>query len=131
MEPGGRNSERECSRTQGADLVSASKGVGGEGEGEGEGAARLDCVKASERCLREAPCSTKYRTMRQCVAGRHSAAAAVTAPEARGECRSAMEAIKRNPLNRCRCRRGMKKEKNCLRIFWSIYQSLQGTARTD
>uniref|UniRef100_A0A3Q2XC22 Gdnf family receptor alpha 1b n=1 Tax=Hippocampus comes TaxID=109280 RepID=A0A3Q2XC22_HIPCM len=108
-----------------ADLVSASKGGGGEGEG---AAARLDCVKASERCLREAPCSTKYRTMRQCVAGRHSgaAAAAVTAPEARGECRSAMEAIKQNPLNRCRCRRGMKKEKNCLRIFWSIYQSLQG-----
>ncbi|XP_051925480.1 GDNF family receptor alpha-1b [Hippocampus zosterae] len=99
---------------------------------DGDGGARLDCVKASERCLREAPCSTKYRTMRQCVAGRHSAAgaaaaaAAVTAPEARGECRSAMEIIKQDPLNRCRCRRGMKKEKNCLRIFWSVYQSLQG-----
>ncbi|XP_061562816.1 GDNF family receptor alpha-1b [Phycodurus eques] len=115
------------------DLVSSLKGVGvggGAAAAAGSGA-RLDCVKASEQCLKEATCSTKYRTMRQCVAGRQSSlsaahAAAVAAPEAQGECRSAMEAMKQNPLNRCRCRRGMKKEKNCLRIFWSIYQSLQG-----
>ncbi|XP_077358164.1 GDNF family receptor alpha-1b isoform X1 [Festucalex cinctus] len=107
------------------DLVSTLKGLGGDPRG-GGGAARLDCVRASEQCLKEATCSTKYRTMRQCVAGRQSGLSAVTAPEAQGECRSAMEAMKQNPLNRCRCRRGMKKEKNCLRIFWSIYQSLQG-----
>ncbi|XP_061666863.1 GDNF family receptor alpha-1-like [Syngnathoides biaculeatus] len=112
------------------DLASSLKGVGG-GAGAAGSAARLDCVKASEQCLKEATCSTKYRTMRQCVAGTQSSlsavhAAAVAAPEAQGECRSAMEAMKQNPLNRCRCRRGMKKEKNCLRIFWSIYQSLQG-----
>ncbi|XP_077481779.1 GDNF family receptor alpha-1b [Stigmatopora argus] len=96
------------------DLATTSKGV-------------LDCVKANEQCLKEAGCSTKYRTMRQCVAGRHSVSGgALTAPESQGECRSAMDAIKHNPLSGCRCKRGMKKEKNCLRIFWSIYQSLQG-----
>ncbi|XP_037134779.1 GDNF family receptor alpha-1b [Syngnathus acus] len=104
------------------DLASTLKGV----DARAGAGARLDCVKASEQCLKEATCSTKYRTMRQCVAGRQSGASAVTAPETQGECRSAMEAMKQNPLNRCRCRRGMKKEKNCLRIFWSIYQSLQG-----
>ncbi|KAL6095006.1 gfra1 [Pungitius sinensis] len=88
--------------------------------------ARLDCVKASEQCLKEYSCSTKYRTMRQCVAGRETNFSAVTGPEAQGECRSAIDAVKRSPLNHCRCRRGMKKEKNCLRIFWSIFQSLQG-----
>uniref|UniRef100_A0A3Q1FU41 GDNF family receptor alpha-1 n=1 Tax=Acanthochromis polyacanthus TaxID=80966 RepID=A0A3Q1FU41_9TELE len=87
---------------------------------------RLDCVKASEQCLKEYSCSTKYRTMRQCVAGRESNFSAVTGLEAQGECRSAIEAMKQSPLYNCRCRRGMKKEKNCLRIFWSIYQSLQG-----
>lgn len=94
-----------------------------------EGPARpvhLDCVKASEQCLREPTCSTKYRTMRQCVAGRESNFSAVPGPEAQGECRSAIEAMKQSPLYNCRCRRGMKKEKNCLRIFWSIFQSLQG-----
>ncbi|XP_061911639.1 GDNF family receptor alpha-1b [Entelurus aequoreus] len=105
------------------DSVSALKSSGGAPP---RGGARLDCVKASEQCLKEATCSTKYRTMRQCVAGRESNLSAVTAPEAQGECRSAMEAMKQNALNHCRCRRGMKKEKNCLRIFWSIYQSLQG-----
>ncbi|XP_072230005.1 GDNF family receptor alpha-1b [Leuresthes tenuis] len=87
---------------------------------------RLDCVKASEQCLKEYSCSTKYRTMRQCVAGRESNFSAVTGPEAQGECRSAIDAMKQSPLYNCRCRRAMKKEKNCLRIFWSIFQSLQG-----
>uniref|UniRef100_A0A668RLU9 GDNF family receptor alpha n=1 Tax=Oreochromis aureus TaxID=47969 RepID=A0A668RLU9_OREAU len=89
-------------------------------------AVRLDCVKASEQCLKEYSCSTKYRTMRQCVAGRESNFSAVHGAEAQGECRSAIDAMKQSPLYNCRCRRGMKKEKNCLRIFWSIYQSLQG-----
>lgn len=99
-------------------------------KGEGSAAslpARLDCVKASEQCLREYSCSTKYRTMRQCVAGRESNFSAVTGAEAQGECRNAMDAMKQSPLYNCRCRRGMKKEKNCLRIFWSISESLQGT----
>uniref|UniRef100_A0A8C9X554 Gdnf family receptor alpha 1b n=1 Tax=Sander lucioperca TaxID=283035 RepID=A0A8C9X554_SANLU len=88
--------------------------------------ARPDCVKASEQCLKEYSCSTKYRTMRQCVAGRENNFSAVTGTEAQGECRSAIDAMKQSTLNNCRCRRGMKKEKNCLRIFWSIFQSLQG-----
>ncbi|XP_071776438.1 GDNF family receptor alpha-1b [Centroberyx gerrardi] len=87
---------------------------------------RLDCVKASEQCLKVYTCSTKYRTMRQCVAGRESSLSSVTGPEAQDECRSAIDAVKQSPLYNCRCRRGMKKEKNCLRIFWSIFQSLQG-----
>uniref|UniRef100_A0AAV2LDE5 GDNF/GAS1 domain-containing protein n=1 Tax=Knipowitschia caucasica TaxID=637954 RepID=A0AAV2LDE5_KNICA len=87
----------------------------------------VDCVRASEQCLKEYSCSTRYRTMRQCVAGRESNFSGVTGSEAQGECRSAIDAMKQSPLNRCRCRRGMKKEKNCLRIFWSIFQSLQGT----
>lgn len=91
-------------------------------------AVRLDCVKASEQCLKEYSCSTKYRTMRQCVAGRESNFSAVHGAEAQGECRSAIDAMKQSPLYNCRCRRGMKKEKNCLRIFWSIYQSLQGNS---
>ncbi|XP_035256447.1 GDNF family receptor alpha-1-like [Anguilla anguilla] len=87
---------------------------------------RLDCVKASEQCLKEMGCSTKYRTMRQCVAGKETNFSMVAGPEAQDECRSAMDAIKQSPLYNCRCKRGMKKEKNCLRIYWGIYQTLQG-----
>ncbi|XP_015203385.1 GDNF family receptor alpha-1 [Lepisosteus oculatus] len=90
------------------------------------GSNRLDCVKASEQCLKEQGCSTKYRTMRQCVAGKESNFSMVSGLEAKDECRSAMDALKQSPLYNCRCKRGMKKEKNCLRIYWSIYQSLQG-----
>lgn len=88
---------------------------------------RPDCVRASERCLREPACSSKYRTMRQCVAGgKETNFSLVSGAEAMDECRSAVEALKQSPLYNCRCKRGMKKEKNCLRIYWSIYQTLQG-----
>ncbi|XP_039995161.1 GDNF family receptor alpha-1a [Xiphias gladius] len=91
------------------------------------GAARLDCVRASEQCLKEQACSTKYRTMRQCAAGgKESNFSMVAGLEAKDECRSAMDALKQSPLYNCRCKRGMKKEKNCLRIYWGIYQTLQG-----
>ncbi|XP_047459793.1 GDNF family receptor alpha-1a isoform X3 [Mugil cephalus] len=87
----------------------------------------LDCVRASDQCLHEQACSTKYRTMRQCVAGgRKSNFSMVAGLEAKDECRSAMDALKQSPLYNCRCKRGMKKEKNCLRIYWGIYQTLQG-----
>ncbi|KAF3841711.1 hypothetical protein F7725_023662 [Dissostichus mawsoni] len=83
---------------------------------------------AGQRALPEgAVCSTKYRTMRQCVAGvKESNFSMVARLEAKDECRSAMDAIKQSPLYHCRCKRGMKKEKNCLRIYWGIYQTLQG-----
>uniref|UniRef100_A0A3Q1ITA5 GDNF family receptor alpha-1 n=1 Tax=Anabas testudineus TaxID=64144 RepID=A0A3Q1ITA5_ANATE len=91
------------------------------------GATRLDCVRATEQCLKEQACSTKYRTMRQCVAGgKESNFSMVAGQEAKDECRSAMDALKQSPLYNCRCKRGMKKEKNCLRIYWGIYQTLQG-----
>jgi len=64
--------------------------------------------------------------MRQCVAGRANNFSMLAEPEAQDECRNAIESMKQSPLYDCKCRRGMKKEKNCLRIFWSIYQSLQG-----
>lgn len=93
------------------------------------GGDRLDCVKASDQCLKEQSCSTKYRTLRQCVAGKETNFSLTSGLEAKDECRSAMEALKQKSLYNCRCKRGMKKEKNCLRIYWSMYQSLQGTRR--
>ncbi|XP_010868159.1 GDNF family receptor alpha-1a isoform X2 [Esox lucius] len=86
---------------------------------------RLDCVKASDQCMKEQGCSTKYRTMRQCVAGGKERNFSMVAGR-EDECRSVMDALKQSPLYNCRCKRGMKKEKNCLRIYWGIYQTLQG-----
>ncbi|XP_077437385.1 GDNF family receptor alpha-1a isoform X1 [Vanacampus margaritifer] len=95
------------------------------GSEEGGRASRMDCVRASEQCLKEASCSSKYRTMRQCGA-KEGNFSGVARRDAQDECRSAVDALKRSPLYNCRCKRGMKKEKNCLRIYWGIYQTLQG-----
>ncbi|XP_062859815.1 GDNF family receptor alpha-1b [Trichomycterus rosablanca] len=89
-------------------------------------ASRLDCVRAHEQCLGRYDCSSAFRTLRQCVAGTAGNISVLTEPEAQDECRNAMEALRQSSLYHCKCRRGMKKEKKCLRIFWSIYHSLQG-----
>uniref|UniRef100_A0A4W3JJJ2 GDNF family receptor alpha-1 n=1 Tax=Callorhinchus milii TaxID=7868 RepID=A0A4W3JJJ2_CALMI len=81
---------------------------------------RVDCVKANELCTSDSSCSSKYRTFRQCLAGSSSM---VTGPQAKNECINAMEALQQSPLYDCRCKRGMKNEKRCLRIYWSIHQS--------
>ncbi|XP_077585601.1 GDNF family receptor alpha-1-like isoform X2 [Stigmatopora nigra] len=96
------------------------------GAEEGGRASRVDCVRASEQCLKETACSSKYRTSRQCVAGKEGNFSAAARHQAQRECRGAVEALKQSPLYNCRCKRGMKKEKNCLRIYWGIYQTLQG-----
>lgn len=88
---------------------------------------RLDCVRAHEQCLGRYGCSAAFRTMRQCVAGTAGNFSALVEPEAQDECRNAMEAMRQSSLSNCKCRRGMKKEKKCLRIFWSVYHSLQGS----
>uniref|UniRef100_A0A8C6TWA6 Gdnf family receptor alpha 1a n=1 Tax=Neogobius melanostomus TaxID=47308 RepID=A0A8C6TWA6_9GOBI len=88
---------------------------------------RPDCVRASDQCLKEPACSSKYRTMRQCASGgKETNFSQGGALEGKDECRAAVDALKQSPLYNCRCKRGMKKEKNCLRIYWSIYQTLQG-----
>ncbi|XP_012859614.1 GDNF family receptor alpha-1 [Echinops telfairi] len=124
-----------CARVVGARRGWTRRGCPGASRGlladvllsaEVSGGDRLDCVKASDQCLKEQSCSTKYRTLRQCVAGKETNFSLAAGLEAKDECRSAMEALKQKSLYNCRCKRGMKKEKNCLRIYWSMYQSLQG-----
>ncbi|XP_051896863.1 GDNF family receptor alpha-2 [Pristis pectinata] len=82
---------------------------------------RADCVKANEQCAAEPSCSSRYRTLRQCLAGK---APMLFGPEAKNECIAAMVALQRSTLFDCRCKRAMKKEKQCLAIYWSIHQSL-------
>ncbi|KAK3559446.1 hypothetical protein QTP86_013626, partial [Hemibagrus guttatus] len=89
-------------------------------------ASRLDCVRAHEQCLGRYGCSSAFRTMRQCLAGTGGNFSALNEPEAQDECRNAMESMRQSSLYNCKCKRGMKKEKKCLRIFWSVYHSLQG-----
>ncbi|CAL9687445.1 unnamed protein product [Knipowitschia caucasica] len=89
---------------------------------------RMDCVRASEHCLREPVCSSRYRTMRQCSSGgKETNLSQGGSLEGKDECRATIDALKQSQLYNCRCKRGMKKEKNCLRIYWGLYQTLQGT----
>lgn len=45
-------------------------------------------------------------------------------PGARNQCENAMTALLSTPLHGCQCKRGMKREKNCLSIYWSLHQSV-------
>uniref|UniRef100_A0A7N4PAK6 GDNF/GAS1 domain-containing protein n=1 Tax=Sarcophilus harrisii TaxID=9305 RepID=A0A7N4PAK6_SARHA len=76
-----------------------------------------DCLKASEHCARDASCSARLRTLRQCAAGD---GAARLGPDARNQCQSTVQALLSSTLSGCRCRRGMKREKDCLGVYWSL-----------
>ncbi|NWY07353.1 GFRA2 protein, partial [Nothoprocta ornata] len=81
--------------------------------------APVDCVRANELCAAEAACSARYRTLRQCLAGRDR-----NTMLANKECQAALEVLQGSPLYECRCKRGMKKELQCLQIYWSIHLGL-------
>ncbi|RVE56945.1 hypothetical protein OJAV_G00211300, partial [Oryzias javanicus] len=80
-----------------------------------------DCLQAGDTCSSDDTCSPRLRTLRQCVAGDGSVK---LGPGARNQCDNAMKALLSTPLHGCQCKRGMKKEKNCLSIYWSLHQSV-------
>uniref|UniRef100_A0A671NJT3 GDNF family receptor alpha-4-like n=1 Tax=Sinocyclocheilus anshuiensis TaxID=1608454 RepID=A0A671NJT3_9TELE len=79
-----------------------------------------DCLIAGDTCSSDETCSPRLRTLRQCVAGNGSMK---LGPGARSQCANAVSALLSSPLHGCQCRRGMKREKNCLSIYWSLHQS--------
>ncbi|XP_033488522.1 GDNF family receptor alpha-4 [Epinephelus lanceolatus] len=80
-----------------------------------------DCLMAGDSCSSDETCSPRLRTLRQCVAGNGSVK---LGPGARSQCANAVSALLSSPLHGCQCKRGMKKEKNCLSIYWSLHQSI-------
>ncbi|XP_077465108.1 GDNF family receptor alpha-4 [Stigmatopora argus] len=80
-----------------------------------------DCLIAGDLCSSDDTCSPRLRTLRQCVAGNGSMK---LGPGARSQCANAVSALLSSPLHGCQCKRGMKKEKNCLSIYWSLHQSI-------
>ncbi|XP_061691678.1 GDNF family receptor alpha-4 [Syngnathoides biaculeatus] len=80
-----------------------------------------DCLMAGDLCSSDDTCSPRLRTLRQCVAGNGSMK---LGPGARSQCANAVSALLSSPLHGCQCKRGMKKEKNCLSIYWSLHQSI-------
>ncbi|ROK15828.1 GDNF family receptor alpha-4 [Anabarilius grahami] len=82
---------------------------------------RWDCLTAGDSCSSDEACSPRLRTLRQCIAGGGSVK---LGPGARNHCENAVTALLSSPLHRCQCKRGMKREKNCLSIYWSLKQSI-------
>ncbi|XP_007439777.2 GDNF family receptor alpha-2-like [Python bivittatus] len=81
----------------------------------------VDCARANELCAAEPGCSSSYRTLRQCLAGRDH-----NTMLGNRECRAALEVLQGSALYGCRCKRKMKKELLCLQIYWSIHLGLAG-----
>ncbi|XP_063787897.1 GDNF family receptor alpha-2 [Pseudophryne corroboree] len=78
-----------------------------------------DCIQANEQCIADQSCSSRYRTLRQCLAGRDRDVLLSSS-----ECKTALEVLQESPLYMCRCRRGMKKELLCLQVYWGMHAGL-------
>lgn len=80
----------------------------------------VDCIQASEMCNQNPNCSSRYRVMRQCLVGKEKDAML----DNNRECRAALGVLLGSPLYDCRCKRGMKKELQCLQNYWTIHMGL-------
>ncbi|KAI1900821.1 hypothetical protein AGOR_G00053810 [Albula goreensis] len=79
----------------------------------------VDCVRASDMCNQHPQCSSRFRIMRQCLVGKDR-----NTMLANKDCQAALEVLQESPLYDCRCKRGMKKELQCLQNYWSIHMGL-------
>lgn len=75
----------------------------------------MDCLRATEKCNQDQKCSQRFRIMRQCLAGKDR-----NTMLGNKDCQVAMEVLQEMALFDCRCKRGMKKEMQCLQSYWSI-----------
>ncbi|TRY65576.1 hypothetical protein DNTS_015185 [Danionella cerebrum] len=75
----------------------------------------MDCLRATEKCNQDQKCSHRFRVMRQCLAGKDR-----NTMLANRDCQLALEVLQEMDLFDCRCKRGMKKEMQCLQSYWSI-----------
>ncbi|XP_016424758.1 GDNF family receptor alpha-2-like [Sinocyclocheilus rhinocerous] len=75
----------------------------------------MDCLRATENCNQDQKCSHRFRIMRQCLAGKDRNTMLTNK-----DCQVAQEVLKEMALFDCRCKRGMKKEMQCLQSYWSI-----------
>uniref|UniRef100_A0A8C5RTN9 GDNF family receptor alpha-2 n=1 Tax=Laticauda laticaudata TaxID=8630 RepID=A0A8C5RTN9_LATLA len=81
----------------------------------------MDCARANMLCASEPGCSSSFRTLRQCLAGRDR-----NTLLGNKECRLALEVLQGSALHGCRCRRRMKRELPCLQIYWSLHLGSAG-----
>uniref|UniRef100_A0A8C4ED61 GDNF/GAS1 domain-containing protein n=1 Tax=Dicentrarchus labrax TaxID=13489 RepID=A0A8C4ED61_DICLA len=73
-----------------------------------------------DMCNQNPYCSSRYRVMRQCLVGKEKEAML----DNNRECQAALEVLLVSPLYDCRCKRGMKKELQCLQNYWTIHMGL-------
>ena len=101
-------------------LANDSPGSPDAGSGPGAQPEWVDCIQASDMCNQNPYCSSRYRVMRQCLVGKEKEAML----DNNRECQAALEVLLVSPLYDCRCKRGMKKELQCLQNYWTIHMGL-------
>ncbi|XP_075711887.1 GDNF family receptor alpha-4 [Rhinoderma darwinii] len=115
------SSGQRSNRRKTASEISASNRQKTKERTAGATSSSRDCLQAGEACKNNPSCSFNLRTLRQCIAGN---GANKLAPNAKTQCKRTVDALHSSQLHGCKCKRGMKKEKNCLNIYWSIHHTL-------
>ncbi|XP_043925445.1 GDNF family receptor alpha-3 [Protopterus annectens] len=77
-----------------------------------------DCLAAEKSCIADAVCSTAYSTLQSCLTA--TGDISLLSPDNQTECKTARITLQRSHFQNCRCQRGMKKEEQCLKIYWDI-----------
>eukprot|EP00066_Takifugu_rubripes_P009795 XP_003977079.2 PREDICTED: GDNF family receptor alpha-3 [Takifugu rubripes] len=78
-----------------------------------------DCIEALRVCSADPRCEALYRGLELCAA---DAAVSPLGEQVAAECLERRDALlgKHPALSSCKCQRGLRKEEQCLHIYWSV-----------
>uniref|UniRef100_A0A674IS23 GDNF family receptor alpha 3 n=1 Tax=Terrapene triunguis TaxID=2587831 RepID=A0A674IS23_9SAUR len=78
-----------------------------------------DCIAAEKICLMDPACNATYQALENCSLDKTRFL--LLSPDARARCRDAKLDLRSSPLLHCKCHRRMRRQKHCLRIYWTVH----------
>ncbi|KAM9129554.1 GDNF family receptor alpha-3 isoform 1-T1 [Pangshura tecta] len=84
-------------------------------------ALQRDCIGAEKICLMDPACNATYQALENCSLDKTHFLP--LSPDARARCWHAKLDLRSSPLLHCKCHRRMRRQKHCLRIYWTVHSS--------
>uniref|UniRef100_A0A8C4Y494 GDNF family receptor alpha 3 n=1 Tax=Gopherus evgoodei TaxID=1825980 RepID=A0A8C4Y494_9SAUR len=78
-----------------------------------------DCIAAEKICLMDPACNATYQALENCSLDKTRFLP--LSPDARARCWDAKLDLRSSPLLHCKCHRRMRRQKHCLRIYWTVH----------
>ncbi|XP_062977111.1 GDNF family receptor alpha-3 [Elgaria multicarinata webbii] len=82
-----------------------------------------NCITAENLCVADPACNATYQTLQNCSLSLAKSSSLLLHHELRNRCREAETIIRNSYFRECKCHRRERKQKRCLRIYWTVHRT--------